>query len=125
MSLEKYIANVQNAKVVAGESGRPHRIGCIDYKGTLKLSEIAQNVESKFVRQVVIEFPAGIQNYETVGKFVAENKLNIKDVYFYDRPSSAELQETISALLAEVERLKANSTLTTATSTPVTPARNW
>jgi uncharacterized small protein (DUF1192 family) len=124
MSLEKYIANVSNAKVTAGEQGRPHRIGCVDYKGTLKLSEIAKNVEGKFVRQVVLEFPAGISAYETVGKFVSENKLNIKDVYFYDRPSTNELQETITRLLAEVERLKANSTQPV-TQTSTNETKNW
>jgi hypothetical protein len=124
MSLEKYIANVSNAKVTAGEQGRPHRIGCVDYKGTLKLSEIAKNVEGKFVRQVVLEFPAGISAYETVGKFVSENKLNIKDVYFYDRPSTNELQETITRLLAEVERLKANPTQPV-TQTSTNETKNW
>ena len=124
MSLEKYIANVSNAKVTAGEQGRPHRIGCVDYKGTLKLSEIAKNVEGKFVRQVVLEFPAGISAYETVGKFVSENKLNIKDVYFYDRPSTNELQETITRLLAEVERLKANPTQPV-TQTSINETKNW
>ena len=124
MSLEKYIANVSNAKVTAGEQGRPHRIGCVDYKGTLKLSEIANNVEGKFVRQVVLEFPAGISAYETVGKFVSENKLNIKDVYFYDRPSTNELQETITRLLAEVERLKANPTQPV-TQTSTNETKNW
>jgi hypothetical protein len=125
MSLEKYIANVSNAKVIAGEQGRPHRIGCLDYKGTLKLSEIAKNVEGKFVRQVVLEFPAGISTYETVGKFVADNKLNIKDVYFYDRPSTNELQETIARLLAEVERLKANPSQPVTQTTSTNETKNW
>lgn len=110
MSLDQFIKNVNNAKITQGEQGRPHRIGCVDYKSTLNLRELSQNLEPKMIRQIVIEFPNGLETYKSIGEFVESNRFNVKDVYFYDRPSSNELLKTIEELTKQIAEMKAAQT---------------
>lgn len=118
--------NVQNAKITAGESGRPHRVGCIDYKASIKLSELQKNLDPNFVRQMTIEFDGF--NYSNIGEFFAKNKIKVKDVYFYDRPSSSqqltEANAQIEALKQQIEALK-NQNQTTQTQTTGTGSVPW
>ncbi len=109
MSNEKFIKNVDNANFTAGTSGRPNRIGLVDYTKSLSLKQLSANLEPKMIRQVMLSFPNGMQSFNELGNFIVANGVELKDVYFYDRPSSNELLQTIESLKKEIETLKSQS----------------